>query len=279
MTSKEWQEAMQKEIEALEKNKTWTVTTLPPGKKAIGCKWIYKLKYRADGSLERHKARLVVLGNKQKEGVDYKETFAPVVKMTTVRMFLEVAAARNWELHQMDVNNAFLHGDLEEEVYMQMPPGFRNGEDKNSVCFLKKSLYGLKQAQRCWFVKLKGALTTYGFKESHGDYSVFFLRQGTCEIYIFVYIDDLIIGGNDTNGIASFKTYLSKCFHMKDLGSLKYFLGIEVARNREGIFLCQRKYTLDIISEVGCLGSKPITSLMEQQQRLALSNGPLLDDP
>lgn len=94
-----------------------------------------------------------------------------------------------------------------------------------------------------------------------------------------VYVNDLIIGGNDTKGIASFKTYLSKCFYMKDVGSLKYFLGIEVARNSDGIFLCQRKYTLDIISEVGCLGSKPITSPMEQQQKLALSDGPLLDDP
>lgn len=276
---KEWREAMQKEIDALEKNKTWTVTTLPPGKKAIGCKWIYKLKYHADGTLERHKARLVVLGNNQKEGVDYDETFAPVVKMTTVRTFLEVAAAKQWELHQMDVNNAFLHGELEEEVYMQLPPGFRNGEDRNSVCLLKKSLYGLKQAPRCWFAKLKGALTHYGFKESHADYSMFYIREGTSEIYVLVYVDDLIIGGNDTAGIAKFKKYLGECFHMKDLGSLKYFLGIEVARNNDGIFLCQRKYTLDIINEVGYLGSQPVAFPIEQQHKLALADGPLLDEP
>ncbi|XP_019087371.1 PREDICTED: uncharacterized protein LOC109127258 [Camelina sativa] len=199
--------------------------------------------------------------------------------MTTVRTFLSVAAAKQWELHQMDVNNAFLHGDLEEEVYMQLPPGFRNNENRNSVCLLKKSLYGLKQAPRCWFAKLKGALTQYGFKESHSDYSMFHLRRGTSEIYILVYVDDIIIGGNDTSGIAQFKQYLGECFHIKDLGSLKYFLGIEVARNNDGIFLCQRKYTLDIISEVGYLGSQPAAFPIEQQHKLALSDGPLLKEP
>ena len=131
--SKEWTNAMQSEVGALVENRTWDITKLPPGKKAIGCKWIYKLKFRADGSLERYKARLVVLRNNQKAGVDFSDTFAPVVKMSTVRTFREVAAARKWDLHQMDVHNAFLHGDLEEEVYMKLPPGFRTGESDDVV--------------------------------------------------------------------------------------------------------------------------------------------------
>jgi len=149
---KEWCEAMSKEIDALEANHTWDITDLPHGKKAISSKWLYKLKFNSDGTLERHKARLVVMGNHQKEGIDFKETFAPVAKMTTVRTLLAVAAAKDWEVHQMDVHNAFLHGDLEEEVYMKLPPGFKCSD--------------LKQAPRCWFSKLSTTLRNMGFTQA-----------------------------------------------------------------------------------------------------------------
>lgn len=129
----------------MENNGTWVVTDLPKGKKAIGSKWVYKIKYNSDSTVERYKARLVILGNNQVEGLDYKETFAPVAKMVTVRTVLSVAAAKKWEMHQMDVHNAFLHGDLAEEVYMKMPPGFRTSQS-TKVCHLQKSLYGLRQA-------------------------------------------------------------------------------------------------------------------------------------
>ncbi|KAL1217883.1 Retrovirus-related Pol polyprotein from transposon RE2 [Cardamine amara subsp. amara] len=156
-----WRVAMASEIKALEDNDTWTLVTLSKGKKALGSKWIYKLKYNAYGFIERYKARLVVPGNLLVEGRDFNETFVPVSKMKTVRTLLEVAAAKDWEVHQMDVHNAFLHGDLEEEVYMKLPPGFET-DDPIKVCRLKKSLYGLKQAPRCWFVKLSLALLTRG---------------------------------------------------------------------------------------------------------------------
>lgn len=220
--------------------------------------------------MERYKARLVVLGNNQKEGIDYSEMFAPVVKMTTVRAFLGVASAKNWKLHQMDVHNEFLHVDLTEEVYMKPPPRFRPNEP-NMVCRLKKSLYGLKQASRCWFKKFKGALLGYGFTQSYSDYSMFYLRKEGSEIYVLVYVDDLIIGGDDSEGISRFKAYLNECFHMKDLVNLRYFLGIEVAQKPEGIFLCKRKYTLDIISEVGLLGSKLVAFPMVHQHKLVIS--------
>lgn len=273
-----WRGAMQKEIRALEDNGTWTMETLPPGKKALGSQWVYKIKYNSDGSVERLKARLVVFGNHQIEGIDYNETFAPVAKMVTVRAFLAIAASKNWELHQMDVHNAFLHGDLDEEVYMKLPPGF-DSDTPGLVCRLRKSLYGLKQAPRCWFAKLVTALKGYGFLQSFSDYSLFTYTKGSVQINVLVYVDDIIISGNDSAALKAFKAYLSACFHMKDLGVLKYFLGIEVARNPSGLFLCQRKYTLDIISEAGLLGAKPASFSMEQHHKLAHATGALLVDP
>ena len=162
------------EIQALENNKTWTLESLQPKKKTIGCKWVYRIKYNSDGSIERFKARLVILGNNQVEGVDYNETFVPVAKMVTVHTFLAVAVARKWELYQMDVHNAFLHGDLEKEAYMKLPPGFRS-QTSSKVCRLHKSLYGLKQAPRCSFAKLAGTLKRYGFAQSPSDHSLLIL--------------------------------------------------------------------------------------------------------
>ena len=278
MTDTSWRKSMCDEIQALEKNETWTMEDLPPGKKALGCQWVYRIKYKSDGSIERLKSRLVVFGNHQKEGIDYTETFAPVAKMVTIRAFLAIAASKNWELHQMDVHNAFLHGDLHEEVYMKLPPGFESSHP-NKVCRLRKSLYGLKQAPRCWFAKLVSSLKDYGFLQSYSDYSLFTYTKGSVQINVLVYVDDLIISGNDSVHLQAFKAYLSDCFHMKDLGPLKFFLGIEVARSKSGLFLCQRKYTLDIISETGLLGSKPVGSPIEQNHKLGLATGMFLPDP
>ena len=273
-----WRDAMQTEITALERNETWDMAPLPPGKKSLGSKWVYKIKYHASGKVEHLKARLVVFGNHQVEGIDYHETFAPVAKMVTVRAFLAVAAAKNWELHQMDVHNASLHGDLAEEVYMKSPTGFPS-PSPGLVCRLKKSLYGLRQAPHCWFAKLAASLKRYGFQQSYSDYSLFTLTQGSLQLNVLVYVDDLIISGTHSSALASFKQYLGDCFHMKDLGPLKYFLGVEVARSPEGIFLCQRKYALDIIADSGLLGARPASFPMEQNHTLALATGALLEDP
>ncbi|CAA7044030.1 unnamed protein product [Microthlaspi erraticum] len=273
-----WRESMKEEVCALEINKTWIVVALPPGKKAIGSKWVFKIKHHSDGMIARHKSRLVALGNRQKEGLDYTDTFAPVAKPSTVRILLNIAAAKNWEVHQMDVHNAFLHGDLEEEVYMKLPPGFE-GSDPSKVCLLKKSIYGLKQAPRCWFAKLNSALKTYGFKQSKADYSHFCFIRDNIALHILVYVDDFIVAGNDLSTIYKFKAYLSEYFHMKDLGKLKYFLGIEVARNADGFFLSQRKYALDILAESGLLASKPALTPMELNHKLSLATGEPLADP
>ena len=273
-----WQEAMVKEIEALELNNTWSIVDLPPGRKPISCKWVYKVKYHSDGSIERYKARLVIRGDKQVEGFDYTETFAPVAKMASVRCFLTIAAARGWELHRMDVHNAFLHGDLDEEVYMTLPPGFKT-TNSTKVCCLQKSLYGLKQALTQWFAKLSSKLVEYRFVRSYADYSLFTYTKGDKFMAPLVYVDDLVLTGNDSALCTQFKAYLNSCFHIKDLGPLKYFLGIEVARNATGLFLCQSKYVLEIIEECGLLGAKPVEFPMETNHKLGLANGPLLNDP
>ncbi|KAL1213292.1 Retrovirus-related Pol polyprotein from transposon RE2 [Cardamine amara subsp. amara] len=178
----------------------------------------------------------------------------------------------------MDVYNAFLHGDLTEEIYMKLPPGFQS-KHPNKVCRLHKSLYGLKQTPRCWFEKLSTTLKEYGFKQALTDYSLFTLERDDHRIHILVYVDDLIITGNSMKATEEFKTYLSTCFHMKDLGPLKYFLGIEVARNSTGIYICQRKYALDIICETCLLGAKPASFPLEQNNKLATSASPLLIEP
>ncbi|CAM8895988.1 unnamed protein product [Rhodiola kirilowii] len=175
--------------------------------------------------------------------------------MSSVRLFLSVASIKGWELHQMDVHNAFLHGDLHKEVYMRPPPGFTAPNGK--VCRLLKSLYGLRQAPRNWFAKLMFALVKFGFEQSYADYSLFFYIRHDTELHVLVYVDDLIIAGIDSSSITRFKDYLHSCFHMKDLGILKYFLGLEIANGKDGLFVSQRKYALDILSEAGLLGAKP----------------------
>lgn len=173
--NKRWCDAMDNELQALERNGTWTIEDLPKDKKALGCKWVYKIKRKSDETVERFKERIVILGNHQIAGIDYNETFAPVAKMVTVKVFLAVATAKEWELHQMDVHNAFLQGDLNEEVFMKLPPGLSENYP-GQACRLKKSLYGLRQAPRCWFSKLSSALIKYGFVQSHSDYSLFTLK-------------------------------------------------------------------------------------------------------
>lgn len=273
-----WRDSMKEEIVAQEEAGTWDIASLPPGKTAIPCMWIYRDKFNPDGTIHRHKSRLLACGNSQKEGDDFKETFAPVVKMNTVRYLLRLATAKEWEVHQMDVHNAFLHGDLQEEVYMRLPPGFTHS-DPTKVCRLNKSIYGLRQAPRCWFAKLSSTLLDFGFVQSYYDYSLFSYTKGVDEVRVLVYVDDLIIATNSMALMSQFKTYLSQCFKMKDLGKLRYFLGIEVARSAEGMVLSQRKYTLDLIADVGLTNARPVATPVEQNHHLAADKSTLLSDP
>lgn len=260
----QWRDAMQREIDALEANHTWSLVPLPSGQRAISSKWVYKIKYNPDGTIERYKARLVARGYTQIEGVDFHETFAPVAKLVTVRCLLAVAVVRQWHIHQLDVNNAFLHGDLEEDVYMQIPQGFaRKGETR--VCKLHKSLYGLRQASRNWYSKFTHAVTSLGYSQSAADPSLFTFTSQSSFVAVLVYVDDVIVTGNDLVRIDALKQYLDDQFKIKNLGPLKYFLGIEVARAPSGLVLNQRKYVLDILQECGLLGCRPTRTPMDQK--------------
>ncbi|GJS99232.1 putative RNA-directed DNA polymerase [Tanacetum coccineum] len=271
-----WIEAMNDEMNALYSNDTWEVVELPLGRKAIGGKWVYRIKYKSSGDIDRYKARYVAKGYNQKEGIDFDETFSPVVKIVTIRCVINLAVQNNWCIFQLDVNNAFLYGDLNETVYMSLPEGFFNPAD-NRVCRLKKSLYGLKQAPRQWNAKLTQTLVEHGFIQSKSDYSLFTKTDGNSFIALLVYVDDIIITGNNVGEIEKFKVYLNTKFKIKDLGKLKYFLGIEVIDTDKGLCLSQRKYCLDLLSDFGLLACKPSATPLEQN--LTISNEPSYTDP
>ncbi|GAU44842.1 hypothetical protein TSUD_400430 [Trifolium subterraneum] len=239
-----WKRAMNDKLEALAKTGTWEIVDLPPQVKPIGSKWVYKVKYKSDGTIERHKARLVAKGYNQIEGLDFFDTFSPVAKLTTVRLLLATAAVKGWYLHQLDVNNAFLHGYLQENVYMSIPEGVHSSKP-NQVSKLLKSLYGLKQTSRKWYEKLTSLLLKEGYSQSTAtaDYSIL-------------------------TEIERIKGILDAQFKIKDLGTLKYFLGLEVAQSREGITISQRKYCLDLLKDSGLLGSKPASTPLDPAIKL-----------
>jgi hypothetical protein len=236
-----WDNAMDEEMAALDANATWELVALPKDKKAIGCKWVYKVKHNADGSVSRYKARLVVKGYAQTYGIDYEETYSPVAKMTTVRAIIVMAITKGWSLHQMDVNNVFLHGDLQEEMYMEQPPGYVDQTHPNLVCRLKKALYGLKQAPRAWSDKIAQYLVTSGFQTSKADFSLYVKKTDYGIVIIIIYVDDLISTRDSDVDIFDLNKLLKQKFEMKDLGKLRYFLGIEVIQSPKGIWLLQRQ--------------------------------------
>uniref|UniRef100_A0A2N9IEV6 GS catalytic domain-containing protein n=1 Tax=Fagus sylvatica TaxID=28930 RepID=A0A2N9IEV6_FAGSY len=260
--SAKWIQAMKDEMDALEANETWDIVPLPTNQPVVGSKWVYSVKLKSDGSLDRYKARLVAQGFSQEYGIDYDETFAPVAKMTTVRTLIAISAIRDWDIFQMDVKNAFLNGDLSETVYMRPPPG-SSIASPHMVCKLRKALYGLKQAPRAWFAKLKSVLIGAGFRQSENDYSLFISSTPQGNVFILVYVDDILITGDDSQSIINLKNVLQHSFQMKDLGSASYFLGLEISHNSHGYFLSQQKYTQDLINLVGLTDDKQVDTPLE----------------
>ncbi|RVW27977.1 Retrovirus-related Pol polyprotein from transposon TNT 1-94 [Vitis vinifera] len=242
-----WKNAMLEEICALEDNHTWKLVDLPQGKKVVGCKWVFAVKVNPDGFVARLKARLVARGYAQTYGVGYSDTFSPVAKLNSVRLFISIAASQQWMIHQLDIKNAFLHGDLEEEVYLEQPPGFVAQGDKE--------------------------IQAFGMNKSEKDHSVFYKKSVASIILLVVYVDDIVITGNDHAGISDLKTFMHSKFHTKDLGELKYFLGIEVSRSKKGMFLSQRKYVLDLLKETGKIEAKPCTTPMVPNVQLMPDDG------
>lgn len=273
-----WDDAMNEEMAALEANDTWELVPLSDAKKAIGCKWVYKIKHKADGSIERHKARLVAKGYAQTYGIDYEETFAPVAKMAIVRAIIAVAAARGWIMHQMDVKNVILHGELQEKVYVEQPPGYVDPGYPDYVCRLRKALYGLKQAPRAWHDRIDEYLVSIGFCRAHADHSLYVQESDAGIVVITIYVDDLIIVGDSVTKIDQVKGLLKQEFEMKDLGELRYFLGIEVIRTPKGIWLSQRQYALDMLSKYVMADCKPISMPLDENSKLSSHVGDVVED-
>ncbi|BBH10363.1 RmlC-like cupins superfamily protein, partial [Prunus dulcis] len=254
-----WCDAMAKELQALEQNHTWSLTSLPAGKHPIGCKWVYKVKYHSNGSVERYKARLVAKGYTQQEGLTIPRPSLPLPSWLHSDAFL---------LLPPSVIGLYI------SLTFKMPSSM--GE--NLVCRLHKSLYALKQASRNWFAKFTTALRAASFVQSLADYSLFTRSQNNSFTALLIYVDDIVITGDDPKAIQSIKDFLNVRFRIKDLGPLKYFLGIEVARSKKGIFISQRKYALEILDDVGLLGARPSPFPMEQTLRLRPDEGKPLKD-
>ncbi|CAI7873792.1 unnamed protein product [Closterium sp. NIES-53] len=240
--SEEWKKAMESELKSIEENGTWELVELPEGRKAITSKWLFKIKSDADGKIERYKSGLVAKGYQQKEKVDYKELFAPVVMPTTLRTLLAGAAIKGWVVKQMDVTTAFLNGVLEEEIFMAQPEGFDDGSGR--VLRLKKALYGLKQAPRQWYLKLRGVLEEIGFTPSTADHSLFILGEGEQRSFMVVYVDDILIFSPSSDLVKEVMLKLQDNFKCKALGDVSFYLGLHIERDVEKrcMRVHQRKY-------------------------------------
>ena len=249
---------MEEDLASLQEKGTWVLEPKPQGARAMGVKWVFALKQDKHGVLERFKARLVVKGFMQREGVDFKEVFTPVSKHATQRVFLAMVAAGDMELHQLDVKTAFLNGDLEEEIFVEQPPGFVTGGRAN-VCRLRKSLYGLRQASRTWHKKLHEQLVAMGFKESDADPSLYVRDVDGDVVHVLVYVDDLLIASYGVAKVLEVKSAIMQVFDCHDMGEADLFLGLAIQRDRESrtITVSQRRMIEEVVAEYGMSKSRP----------------------
>src|SRR5581483_7147617 len=227
-----WKEAMESEIQSMYDNHVWELVDHTPGHKTVGNKWIFKKKTDMDGNVHTFKARLVAKGYTQTQGIDYDKTFSPVAKIKSIRILLAITAFHDYEVWQMDVKIAFLNGKLDEDVYMAQPEGFVHAKYPDKVCKLKRSIYGLKQASRSWNLCFHEKVKEFGFSRSEDESCVYVKASGSNVVFLVLYVDDILLIGNNVPMLQDVKICLGKCFAMKDLGNAAYILGIRIYRDR-----------------------------------------------
>jgi hypothetical protein len=264
-----WRRAMLDELQSIDANDTWTLTSLPAGHRAIGLKWIYKVKKDERGHTVKHKARLVAKGYVQRAGVDFDEVFAPVARMESVRLIIALAAQRGWGVHHMDVKSAFLNGELEETVYVSQPPGFVADGHEHKVYKLHKALYSLRQAPRAWNSKLDASLESLGFNRSASEHGVYSRGSGDTLLLVGVYVDDLVITGAVEQEVLYFKEEMKQLFSTSDLGLLRYYLGLEVKQERGSTTICQAAYASKLLEKAGMEGCNSTQAPMEARCKLS----------
>ncbi|KAJ0532731.1 putative RNA-directed DNA polymerase [Helianthus annuus] len=250
-TEEPWLNAMKEELASIKRNNTWTLAHLPTGHKAIGLRWVFKLKKDAQGNVIKHKARLVAKGYVQQKGIDFEDAFAPVARLETIRLLLAIAVKGGWLVHHLDVKSAFLNGELRETVYVKQPIGFEIKGKEGMVYRLHKALYGLRQAPRAWNARLDKALKDLGFSRCTHEQAVYKVHKQDYVIIVGVYVDDLIVTGSSEVKIWEFKRRMKSIFDMSDLGKLTYYLGIEVEQTKDGIILKQEGYAGKILKMAG----------------------------
>jgi hypothetical protein len=274
-----WYDAMKEEMNSIKSNEVWDLVELPNGAKAIGCKWVFKTKKDSLGNIERYKARLVAKGFTQKEGIDYTETFSHVSKKDSLHVIMALVAHFDLELQQMDVKRAFLNGDLEEEVYMKQLEGFPSSDGEQLVCKLKKSLYGLKQASRQWYLKFHNVISSFSFVENIMDQCIYLKVSGSKICFLVLYVDDILLATNDKGLLYEVKQFLSKNFNMKDMGEASYVIGIKIHRDRfRGILgLSQETYINKILERFRMKDCSPSIAPIVKGDRFNLSQCPKND--
>ena len=249
LTDPDWVIAMQDELNQFESQQVWKLVPRPVHKKAVGTRWVFRNKLDEDGVVTRNKARLVAKGYSQAEGIDYDETYAPVARLEAIRIFLAFAAFSNFKVYQMDVKSAFLNGKLDEEVYVEQPPGFEDPDHLDFVYFLFKAIYGLKQSPRKWYDTLSEFLIENSFIRGVIDKTLFSKKHKNDTILVQVYVDDIIFGSTNDNLCKRFAKLMHSKFEMSMMGELKFFLGLQVNQRLDGTFICQSKYLKELLKK------------------------------
>ena len=253
-----WVKAMKSELDSMYSNQVWDLVKVPNGIKSIGCKWDYKRKRRIDGKVENFKARLVAKEYTQKKGIDYEETFSPVAILKSIKILLSIAAHFGYEIWQMDVKATFLNGNLEEEIYTMQLEGFIAKNQEHMGCKLKISIYGLKQASRSWNIKFDQAIKSFGFEQNLDEPCVYKRHRDKVVMFLALYVDDILLIGNDVEVLSSVKVWLSSQFDMKDLGKANFILGIKLWQDRKNklLGLSQAGYIDKVLEQFSMQNSK-----------------------